>query len=524
MKAPRWWRRYDRVPVVELGQTNPTRVGVIVLVVVAIGVYFGFTKHIPFKHGYRLNAVFSTAVNIRPKSPVRIAGVNVGKVSAVKRVGETGYVTMEIEKGGLPIHADATVKIRPRTFLEGNWFVELQPGSPSAATLSTGATLPITQTADPVQLDQVLNALNTDTRTNLQNFLIGFGDGFTRKPNAAENAEQDPELYGLNGAQALNRAYHESPAALRGGAVISQANTGTEQGDLAKLVASIGKVSSALNVHEQQLGELIVNFNAFFRAFAHQSASLRATVALLPSSLSAVNRGFAALGAALPTLRTFSQEIIPGVKVTPASVAAQLPWIEQVKASLSPQELGGVSEGLAEAAPWVAGLQAEQIPFQQQQDVFSKCQTNLIFPAGNTKLQDGAATSGVEDYREFWYSLVGLASIGQNFNGNGIGANFLLSSSGQILRSQPVSILGTKLQGLRLLAHATQPPLGTSPAYPAEEPPYMPQAPCYKQQLPNFNGPLAHGPASGHGTRGRAGQITYLLFITEAAPARLRAP
>ncbi len=206
MKAPGWWRRYDRTPVVELGRTNPDARG---------GdrdrdrrcdrrSYFGFTKHIPFKHGFRLNAVFSSAVNIRPTSPVRIAGVDVGKVSAVRREGNAGLVTMEIEAGGLPIHSDATVKIRPRTFLEGNWFVELQPGSPSATTLSSGATLPITQTADPVQLDQVLDALNTDTRANLQNFLIGFGNGLTRKPNAAENAEQDPELYGLNGAQALN--------------------------------------------------------------------------------------------------------------------------------------------------------------------------------------------------------------------------------------------------------------------------------------------------------------------------------
>jgi phospholipid/cholesterol/gamma-HCH transport system substrate-binding protein len=430
---------------------------------------------------------------------VRIAGVDVGKVSAVAREGHAGLVTMEIEPGGLPIHSDATVKIRPRTFLEGNWFVDLQPGSPSAQTLSSGATLPITQTADPVQLDQVLDALNTDTRTNLQNFLIGFGDGLTRRPNAAENAEQNPELHGLNGAQALNRAYQEGPAALRGGAVINQAITGTQPGDLSKLVASIGKVTAALNVHEQQLGELIVNFNAFFRAFANQSAALRVTVAELPSSLSAVDRGFAALGAGLPVLRTFALDIIPGVKATPASVAAQLPWIEQVKASLAPRELGGVAEGLAEAAPWIAGLQAEQIPFQQQADTLSKCQTNVIFPAGNAKLQDGSSTAGVEDYREFWYSLVGLGSIGQNFDGNGVAANFLLSSSGQTLVSKPVSILGTNIQGLKLLAHASLQPLGTSPAYPAEESPYMPKVPCYKQTLPNFNGPLAHGPADGSG-------------------------
>ena len=295
MKAPSWWRRYDRTPVVELGRSNPAHVGIIVIVLVVVAAYFGFTKHIPFKHGFRLKAQFSSAVNVRTSSPVRVAGVDVGKISHVSREGNAGLVTMEIEPSGLPIHSDATVKIRPRTFLEGNWFVELQPGSPSAKTLSSGATLPITQTSDPVQLDQVLDALTTETRANLQNFLIGYGDGLTRKPNAAENAEQDPEVHGLNGAQALNKAYQLGPASLRGAAVLNQATSGTVPHDLSKLVASIGKVTSALNVHEQQLGELIVNFNVFFRAFAQQSAALRATVAELPSSLSTINQGFVAL-------------------------------------------------------------------------------------------------------------------------------------------------------------------------------------------------------------------------------------
>ena len=158
------------------------------------------------------------------------------------------------------------MKIRPRIFLEGNWFVELQPGSPSAPTLSSGATIPITQTSDPVQLDQVLDALNTDTRANLQNFLAGYGDALTRKPTAAENAEQDPDVYGLNAAQALNKTYHRSPSALRGSAIVGQATSGSEADDLSQLVASIGKVSAALNVHEQDLSELFGNFNIFFRS------------------------------------------------------------------------------------------------------------------------------------------------------------------------------------------------------------------------------------------------------------------
>ena len=499
MARKRWWRRYDETPASELGHKSPVRYGIALLVIVGIGVYFGFTKHVPFKHGFRVNAVFSSALNVRKTSPVRIAGVNVGKVTSVSREGNAGKLTMEIENGGLPIHEDATVKIRPRTFLEGAWFVELKPGSPSSPTVSSGYTIPLSQTSDPVQLDQVLDALNTDTRQNLQNFLIGFGNGLTRKPTPADNAEQDPEVSGMNGAQALNRSYQRGPKALRATAVLNQAITGTEPHDLSKLVAGLGKFTAALNVHEQQLSELIPNFNAFFRAFATESAALQAAVALLPSSLTAIDAGFTKLNEAFPPIQAFATEIIPGVKNTNAMIRAALPWIEQIQASLAPTELGGVASGLDEATPALVKLQSEQIPFYHQSELMAKCDTNVVFPAGNTRIQDGSSTTGVEDYKEFWYSLAGLNSLGQGFDGNGTMARFLVPSGGQTLTSAPVSILNTKIKGLQLLGHAVLPPQGTRPAYPAVEPPYQPLVPCYKQKLPNFNGPLSQGPADGGG-------------------------
>jgi phospholipid/cholesterol/gamma-HCH transport system substrate-binding protein len=493
------WRRHDDIPVVELNRTSPIRFAIVFLVIVIVAVYFGFTKHIPFKHGFRLNAQFASAVNIKPKSPVRIAGVNVGKVTGIKRQGSTGLVSMEIESRGLPLHSDATVKIRPRIFLEGNWFVELQPGSPSTKTLSSGATLPSTQSSDPVQLDQVLDALNTDTRANLQDFLIGYGDGLTRKPSKADNAEQDPEVRGINAAEALNKAYARGPSAERGAAIINQAIGGTEPHDLSKLVSSIGKVTAALNVHEQQLGELIGNFNIFFRSFANQSSSLRAAVAVLPSSLRNIDNGLRELDLAFPATKTFATDILPGVKNTPQTVTATLPWIEQVEASLAPNELGGVAKGLEAATPQLAQLTAEQTPFYKQTELFNKCLTKVLYPAGNTKLQDGVATSGVEDYKEFWYGLTGLAGLGQSFDGNGIMSHFLVGSGGPTIRSRPASVLGTGISGLKLLAHASLQPQGTRPAFPTSEPAFKPLVPCYTQAVPDFNGPLSQGPADGTG-------------------------
>ncbi len=186
------------------------------------------------------------------------------------------------------------------------------------------------------------------------------------------------------------------------------------------------------------------------------------------------------------------------MKNTNATVAATLPWIEQVKASLAPNELGGVATGLAEATPSLAKLQAEQVPFYQQTELFNKCMTNVIYPAGNTKLQDGSATSGVEDYKEFWYGLVGLSGIGQGFDGNGPRAKFLVGNSGQTLRSRPdAGSSAAASRGCGCSARSPLQPLGTRPAFPAEEPPYQPLVPCYKQTVPNFNGPLSAGPADG---------------------------
>jgi ABC-type transporter Mla subunit MlaD len=497
----RWWRRYQELPVPELQRSNPVRFGLVTIVLLAIVLYFGFTKHIPGTHGFRLKAQFATAVNISPKSPVRIAGVNVGQVTGIQRDGNTGVVTMEISKAGLPIHRDATAKIRARILLEGNWFVDLQPGTPAAPTVSSGYTLPSTQTADPVQLDQILDALNTDTRANLQTFLIEYGKALTAKPTPAQDAEQNPAVRGLNMSQALNKLYRDSPQALEGSAIVNQALGGVEEHDLSHLLAGAESFTAKLNVDEQQLGEWVSNFNTFLGSLAAQSAPLARAVAELPGTLRNAGRAFANFNAASPTIRRFSQELVPGVQKTPAAIQAAYPWLEQVQASSASNELGGVAKGLREAAPSVAQLIVPQPAFFKQTDLFSKCLSKVFFPAGNTKLQDGSSTSGVEAYREFWYAAVGTAGFSQNFDGNGPFDRFMISTGSDTLVSAPASLAGFTQSGkkLKLLAHTSQPPLGTSPAFPATEPPYRPLVPCYTQAPPNLNGPAAHGPADGSG-------------------------
>lgn len=498
MSSLRFWRRRDEMPVVELRRFKPLRTGIVLIVVIAIAVYFGFSKHIPFTHGFRLKAVFSSTQNISPKSPVRIAGVTIGQVSSVERDGHAGVVTMEINENGLPIHEDALLKIRPRLFLEGSWYVELQPGTPSSPTVSSGHTIPISQTAIPVQLDQVLDALNTNTRANLQAFLQGYGEALTHKPTSAEDSTQDPEVQGLTAAEALKDAARYGLGALKGGAIVQQALGGVETHDISKLIAGIDKVTTALNTHEQALGEWVEHFNTFLGSFAAQASSLKAAVAELPGALHSTARGFAALHRAERPLRTFSEAIAPGVAQTASTVAAALPWISQVRSLLAPEEIGGVAKSLSEATPQLASLVGGQKEFFAQSDEFSQCLTKVFYPTGEMKLIDGAATSGAKAYEEFWYALVGIGGISQNFDGNGGYLRALAGGGGHTVISGPTSIVGVKgSPGSQLIGKATLAPEGTRPAFPSTEPPYKPLVPCSTQKVPNVNGPLATGPADG---------------------------
>jgi virulence factor Mce-like protein len=474
------------------------RVGLFALAIVLVATYFGFTKHIPFTHGYRVHAIFQSSNNLRPGSPVRIAGVNVGKVVDVGRYRHTNLadVTMEINDDGLPIHQDATLKIRPRIFLEGNFFVDLKPGSPSAPNVPDGGTIGVAQTATPVQLDELFTALQSGTRADLQHVLEEYGKALTSKPTAAQNATLPPQVQGLTGAQALNKTYDYSAQALKGTALVNSALLGVEPHDLSRTIAAIAKLTGTLRGHERQLQQLIVNFNTTAAAFAAQSGALRSAVRLLGPTVTNARDAFVSLDASFPPTRAFAREILPGVRETPATIDAAFPWIAQTRALLSPSELQGFLAQLQPATQSLAALTSSSLQFLPQLDRADRCFSTTIIPAGNIGVKDGALTnrrpdgSTVENYKEFWESMVGLAGEGAGFDGNGSFIRVITAGG-----DHQVSFGQSKLKRRTLVGNMTSTPLGTSPLFPAKQPPYNTTARCYLSALPDVNGPQA-GPGA----------------------------
>lgn len=465
---------------------TPFAAGMIALVILVLAVYAAFIHNYPWSNPYELKAVFANANNLQLKSPVRVSGVIVGQVTKVEaKPGSTASViTMALTDDALPIHRDATLKIRPRIFLEGNQFVDLKPGTGAAPVVDSEGQIPITQTASPVQFDQILGTLQESTRASLQKLVQGYGEALNGKPKPGEDADQDPDTRGETAGKSLNDSLKYAPGALRGLAVVNDALLGTETHDLSRLIAAQQKVSAELNDHEQALQGLISNLNTTMAAFAGEAQAVRTSIHVLPEVLEAADSALLSLNNSFPPTRAFAREILPGVRETPATIKASLPWIEQTRKLVSPAELQGLVNDLRPSIHDLAAVTDSSVELFPQIDLVSKCMTQVLLPTGDIVVDDPPLSTGVENYKEFWQTMVGLSGEGQNFDGNGIYVRFQTGGGSQQVSTG--TVFGQA--GSNLFANAIEPPIGTRPAMPARRPPYNRDLACYKNPIPDVNG------------------------------------
>lgn len=257
-------------------------IAIVVLVVLAIFVASYILSHQRFylpgwvpivgRDFYTLNAQFSTAQAVTPGQgqTVNIAGVRVGEISNVKLDNGRAIVEMKIEPKYSKVYPNATMLLRPKTALK-DMAVEMDPGSPaSGPRLHSGATIPISQTAPDVNLDEILAVLDTDTRDYLQ--LLLNGGGAALKGNGRALAQTlrrfDPTARDLEKITSLLQ---------------------TRARNVRQVTHNFQLLANELGSKDTQLAGFVDSSNAVFRDFAAQDQNIRETLALLPGALTATN-------------------------------------------------------------------------------------------------------------------------------------------------------------------------------------------------------------------------------------------
>ena len=469
------------------GLLSPFKAGLLGLVVIVLVTGFVFTKYNPFATPYEFEAMFATANSLKAKSPVRIAGVEVGVVKEVVPMPDgsgAALVKMELTEAGLPLHEDAELKVRPRIFLEGNFFVDIQPGSPSSPELKTGGTIPINQTAAPVQFGQLLTALQSDTREDLRTFLAEYSLG------ALKGA----------GARGFNRSIQYWEAAYKNTALANQALLGTEEGDLGKVLRGQAKVAAALTENPETLKDFVSDFNTTAAAFAREDDNLQATIPALRDVLRTGEPALASLNGALPSLSAFARDATPGVRSSGPTIDATIPFVRELRGLVSQPELRGLVSDLRPTIPALARLNRDTIPFLEQNRQLSSCTNSVLLPFVKDPIPDpdfaAEGGSGEPFYKVSNRALVGLA--GESRVGDANSQMFRLPISlGPVTvmnRSEGSTFFSQNdgQQGVRPDRPGTLGPDGSARRADGTlgQPPFRPDVPCETQEPPDLNAPL----------------------------------
>lgn len=449
---------------------NFFRIGLITLALLSVIIYMGFTKTNPFSNKYEFKAAFTSVGDVKKRSPVRIAGIEVGRVIDVEVVGDgrsaAGVLTIELKDKGLPLHTDATLKVRPRLFLEGNYFVDLQPGSPSAPVLEDGATIPATQTAAPVGIGEVLSALQSDTREDLKTVLQEYGEALEGE-----------------GAKGYNRSTKYWRSAYKNNAIVADATRGILERDLSDYVAASGTVAAGLNRSPERLRALITNLSVAATAFASEQQNLSATIDELPRTLAAGYRALGSLNDAFPAVRRFARDMTPAVRTSPATLDAQLPFLQQLRGLVSNAELGGLAQQLKTTVPQMVELNTGGVPLAEQQRAFSSCSYNVISPWQEDEIKDPNFKSAGKVFEEGVKWLPGIAGESRNFDANGQYVRSFAQNANYAMATGDGRFFFTEL-----------PILGVNPPKMAQ-PPFRPDVPCETQEPPELETRAAPPPA-----------------------------
>jgi phospholipid/cholesterol/gamma-HCH transport system substrate-binding protein len=205
---------------------------------------------------------------------------------------------MDIDRKFLPIYQDATILLRPKTGLK-DMFLELDPGTQAAGEFEEEGTIPVANTAPDVNLDEVLELLDTDTRSYLSLLLTGAGEGLEGR--GKELGDLLGSLGPINkGVARLNR------------------EVAKRKENLANLIHNMNIFWGRLGQEDEEIAALIDASNNSLGAIASQELDLERATRLLGPTLKETRIAFTetnklgdVLGPALRDLRPFARKLKP---------------------------------------------------------------------------------------------------------------------------------------------------------------------------------------------------------------------
>lgn len=226
----------------------PIVVGVALIAILATA-FGGFSKP------YELSVLLPNGANLFEGGSVMENGNRIGTVKSLDVENNGARVTFELEDWAVPLHDGATVRVTWKAVL-GERLLDVTDGPEQNAPLPSGGML-TGQMQAPVEIDQVLAALDPQTRVRLNSLVRNLKDTLQgREPDI--NATLQKAGPALEAAGAVFRGLGTDAEAIK--QVMNSTNQtlgilARRDKDVAGIVQSLSNTTSSLVAERKQIGE-----------------------------------------------------------------------------------------------------------------------------------------------------------------------------------------------------------------------------------------------------------------------------
>jgi phospholipid/cholesterol/gamma-HCH transport system substrate-binding protein len=258
--------------------------------------------------GYKVKARFLNAGQLVKGNPVQVGGVPVGSVKGI-RITDHGHAEIELSIDGdhAPLRRGTRAEIRQ--FSQSglaNRYVDLKLPPNTDDTIPDGGVIDTDSTVTQVDLDELYNTLDPETRRSLQGFFKGSADQW-------RDMEQEANV----GFEYLN------PALSTSSRLFNELTQDTPL--LERFLVDSSRMVSALAERRDDLAGLIGNLNETTRALGSQKQALAESIGRLPPFMRRANTTFV-------DLRSTLDEVDPLVEASKPVAKRLEPFLSQARA------------------------------------------------------------------------------------------------------------------------------------------------------------------------------------------------
>ncbi|HEV7862166.1 MAG TPA: MlaD family protein [Acidimicrobiia bacterium] len=350
--------------------------------------------------GARATFVFPDAANLIAGSRVLVDGFAAGRVTSLTAKGGKAFVQVRVDSAHSPLREGTTARISYQSLL-GERVVDVLPAPAANAELPDGAV--IAATTSRVELDQLFNALDPDTRAAVSRAFPGLDAALAGREGDAKATidSAGPALDAL--AEILQAVGSDGPA-------------------LHRLLRSLQDLSARLVARQDSVRQTIDGFDRNLEAVSGQAGALGQAIDKLPGTLSVAQSTLSkvpgASAAAVPLLR----DLLPAAQALPAAAADLRPFLADLRPTL------------VDLKPTVAALSALLV---ETPGMFDRAHSVLPPVTGLV----AALLPAIDFLRPYTPELAGavanFASASANYDRNGHYIRIFVSSGSAFLDDSP---------------------------------------------------------------------------------------